>query len=81
MLAVYRLWQVFPPVGTLWRSILVCGLAYALAALWPAPGVLLLLKLPVIGLMIGLSFKLLGEFSDGEIAWARSMLPWRTAPE
>lgn len=79
--AVYRIWRILPPAATLLRSVLVCGLAYVVAALWPAPGVLLLLKLPVIGLVIGLSFLLLGEFSPREIAMARAILPWRTAPE
>jgi hypothetical protein len=53
-------------------------LAYTLAILWPTPGLLLLLKLPVIGLIVGLLFLLLGEFSAGEIAVVRSMFRWRT---
>jgi O-antigen/teichoic acid export membrane protein len=80
VLAVYRLWQIFPSAGTLCRSVLLCGLAYALAALWPAPGFLLLLKLPAVGLLIVFAFVLLGEFSASEIALARAMLSWRTTP-
>jgi len=78
VLAVYRLWRILPPAITLLRSALVCTLAYALASFWPAPGLMLLLKLPVICLAILLAFLLLGEFSAGEIALARSMLCWST---
>jgi O-antigen/teichoic acid export membrane protein len=76
VLAVYRTWRVLPPVGTLLRSMLVCGLAYALAALWPTPGFLLLAKLAVITLVSLLAFLLLGEISPSEIALARSLLRW-----
>ncbi len=80
VVAVYRIWQILPPEGTLWRSTILCGLAYALAALWPTPGLLLLLKLPAIGLSILLAYLLLGEFSPGEIALGRAMLRWQTVP-
>jgi len=80
VLAVYRLWRILPPAGTLWRSVLACGLAFALAALWPAPGLLLLVKLPVIGVVIVLAFKVLREFNAHEIALARSVLSWKTTP-
>jgi O-antigen/teichoic acid export membrane protein len=79
--AVYRIWRILPPASTLLRSILICVLAYALAALWPTAGFLLLLKLPVIILVILFAFVLLGEFSNDEIALARSLLRWQTAPE
>jgi len=77
VLAVYRVWQILPPAGTVLRSVLVCGFAYALAALWATPGLVLLLKLPVIVLAIPLAFALLGEFSNDEIAQARLMLRWQ----
>lgn len=79
--AVHRCWHILPPGGTLIRSILISGGAYVLAACWPAPGVFLAFKLPVIGLLIGLSFLLSGEFSAGEIALARSLVRWRLASE
>lgn len=47
----------------------------------PAPGLWLLLKLPVIGLVIALLFLVLGEFSSNEITMARSMLGLQTAPQ
>ena len=80
VLAVYRFWRIFPPAGTLARSVLLCVLAYCLAALWPAPGLLLLVKLPAIGVVIVLAFKVLREFNAQEIALARSVLSWRTTP-
>ena len=78
VLAVYRIWRVLPPLATLLRSVLICGVGYALGAFWPAPGFWLLVKLPAIGVVIALAFLSLGEFSAGEIALTRSMLRWRT---
>jgi hypothetical protein len=77
MLAVHRCWHILPPCGTLIRSALISGGVYALAILWPTPGLLLVLKLPTMGLLIGLSFLLLGEFSASEIALGRSLVHWR----
>ena len=80
MWAVYRIWHVLLPAVTLLRSVVICGLAYTFAALWQSPGVLLLLKLPAVGLIILLAFLFLGEFSATEIAFVRSMVRWpRTA--
>lgn len=76
MWAVNRIWHVVPPAVTLLRSIIISGLAYAIAALWQSPGVLLLLKLPAIGLIIVLAFLFLGEFSVKEVAFVRSMVRW-----
>jgi O-antigen/teichoic acid export membrane protein len=81
VLAVHRCWRILPPWETLMRSLLISGGAYVLAVLWPAPGMLLVFKLPVIGLLISLSFLLLGEFSAAEIALARSLVHWRVAAE
>lgn len=79
MLAVYRVWKILPPAATLGRSVLICGLAYVLASLWPVSGLLLLLKLSVIGLVITLAFSVLGEFSARERALAWTLLRWRSA--
>ncbi len=81
--AAYRLWRIAPPVGSLLRSVLVCGGAYALAALWTTGGLLLLLKLSVIALLIAASLLGLGEFDQREIALARSLIPWplQAAPD
>lgn len=72
---IYRLWSIFPPAGTLWRSVVISGLAYILAVVWPASGLLLLVKLACIGVVILLSYLVLREFSAEEIAQARSFLP------
>lgn len=79
VLTIYRLWRVLPPLPTLCRSTLVCGVAYALAHSWPTPGALLLLKLPAIGLIIPFTFFVLGEFSEDEITRVRTLLGWQTA--
>ena len=80
VLAIYRLWHIVPPIITLGRSILVSGLAYTLAVLWPVPGSLVLLKLLVMSSVVLLAFLVLGEFSKSEIAMVHSILLWRTAP-
>ena len=73
-LAVYRVWHVLPSAATLGRSVLVSTLAFALAAFWPAPGLLLLLKLPAVGSIVVLAFVLLGEFRGRELSLIRSLL-------
>jgi O-antigen/teichoic acid export membrane protein len=77
---VYRLWAIVPPMGTLTRSVLAGVLAYAIAVLWPAPGFWVLVKLPIISVIILLTYLVLREFSAGEIALARSFLRWSTVP-
>jgi O-antigen/teichoic acid export membrane protein len=74
VLAVYRLWRVLPPAATFWRSVLVCGVAYALAAVWVTPGWLLLLKLAGMTLLIPLFLLWLDEFHTNELAFIRSLL-------
>jgi O-antigen/teichoic acid export membrane protein len=81
VLAVHHMWRVLPPVATLGRSALITGLAYALAVYWPVPGFWLLIKLPAIGLLIGASFLLLGEFSKGEVGLPLSFLRLRIAAQ
>jgi hypothetical protein len=60
--------------------VVISGLAYTLAVVWPASGVLLLVKLACIGVVILLAYLVLREFSAEEIAQARSFLPWRALP-
>jgi O-antigen/teichoic acid export membrane protein len=74
VLAVYGVWRVLPPAGTIWRSLVICGAAYGLTLLWPSPGPLLVVKLALVALAIPLAYLLLGEFSASEIARARSRL-------
>ena len=80
MLSVYKLWRVRPSLATLLRTGIVSGLAYAVADFWPAPGFLLFLKLPVIGIFIALAFLLLGEFSSGDISMIRSIFQRHPGP-
>jgi O-antigen/teichoic acid export membrane protein len=75
ILAVGRIWGVFPSLGTLLRSIMISGLAYTFALFWPAPGFLLILKLLLIGIFITVGFLFSGEFSHRELTLIRSILP------
>ncbi len=77
ILAVKRLWGILPSATTLLRSFLLSTLAYIAAALWPAPGILLLVKLPAISLLICLAYSFLGEFSAAERELIRSILDLR----
>ena len=78
MFAVYCLWSIVPPMATLARSILAGVLAYGLAVLWPVTGFWVLVKLPMITIVILLTYLILREFSADEIAQARSFLIRRT---
>jgi O-antigen/teichoic acid export membrane protein len=78
--AVYRLWGLLPRPATAVRSVVLCVPAYGVAALWPAPGPWLFLKLPTLGIMVLLGFVFLGEFSSEEMALARSLLSGRARP-
>jgi O-antigen/teichoic acid export membrane protein len=78
--AIRRLWHVVPPLGTVGRTALVCGLAYVLAAWWPTPGLLVLLKAFVGSGLTVMVFLLLGEFDAEQRALFRSMLFGGAAP-
>ena len=67
VLAVYRLLQVFPPMTTLCRSILVSALAYVLAANFNVEAVWLVGKMLAIALVILIALLLAGEFRKSEI--------------
>ena len=73
MLAVHRILRVLPPLATLVRSILISGVAFSLAALWPTPRFLLLLKSALIVIFIAFAFLLSSEFRASEIALVRSL--------
>jgi O-antigen/teichoic acid export membrane protein len=80
VMAVHRLWKVVPPLTTVARSLLLCGLAFVLSSFWPAAGAMLFLKFSALAILILGLFALLGEFTAGEIALARSAFDWRAAP-
>ena len=77
---VYRLWSILPPIGTFWRSVVVSVFAYTATVMWPATGILLLVKLACIGTAIILAYLVLRELSAEEIAHARAFLKWKTLP-
>jgi O-antigen/teichoic acid export membrane protein len=81
ILAVGRVWGVFPSLRTFLRSIVISGFAYTFALLWPASGFLLILKLFLIGIFITVAFLLFGEFSLRELTLIRSILPGQTGEE
>jgi len=74
LIAVHRQWGIRPAMPTIGRSATAGVFATALALLWPAPGALLLLKLPAAGLAALMVLGALGEFSPGEVAAARALL-------
>jgi O-antigen/teichoic acid export membrane protein len=76
---IYRLWHILPPQGTWWRSLFVSGLVYVFAVFWSTPGVLLLVKLPVLSFASIGAFLILGEFSPEEIKQARTLGHWQIA--
>ena len=71
---VCQVWNFLPPFGTFARSLFLCALAFAAAALWPVSGFWLFIKLPLIGSGIAISFLLLGEFRKEEIVLFLSMI-------
>ncbi len=68
-------WGILPSPATFMRAVIVAALAGTLTVLLPAPGALLLLKLPAAFFFALLALVLFGEFSAGERAAARSLFP------
>lgn len=66
VVAVYRVWEILPPLHTAWRSVAICVPAYAAAATWATPGWLVLVKLLAIALLAGTAYAALGEFRKAE---------------
>jgi O-antigen/teichoic acid export membrane protein len=80
VLAVSRVWRGLPSAGTVARSLVVCLVTYAAAALWPASGLDVFLKVLVVGGGIPLVFYALGEFPPSEIAFVRSLIGGPAVP-
>jgi hypothetical protein len=72
--AVYRAWRVYPSLRTFLTCGLCSGIAFALAVVWSALGIILVLKLLVITGIVLLTLKFLGEFTSREIDMFRSMV-------
>ncbi|MCS6927782.1 MAG: teichoic acid transporter, partial [Candidatus Binatia bacterium] len=81
MAAVYALWRIWPPLATVGRSLLICAAAFALTALWPTAGLLLVIKLTGVVVFIGCAFFALGELGARDIAFLRSLAEWRAMPQ
>lgn len=78
--AVSRLWDLVPPGRTVWRSLVVAGLAYGLGMLWPVTGAWVVMKLVVAGILVLVAYWGLGEWSTEEMALGRSLLKMRIVP-
>ncbi|MDB9529346.1 oligosaccharide flippase family protein [Oscillatoria sp. CS-180] len=74
VIAIYRLWHIWPPISTFLRSLLVCGAIYAVAMHWSASGFWLLPQLILLALLVPIGFLSLGEFSRREVALMGSLL-------
>jgi O-antigen/teichoic acid export membrane protein len=70
---VRRLWRVAPTPATFGRSAAVSAAAYALAALLPGPGLLLVPKLAAVSLFALGALLLSGEFKAEELGAARAL--------
>jgi O-antigen/teichoic acid export membrane protein len=77
VLLARELWKCPLPLATLAKSIFVCVTAYALAALWPAPGLWLLIKIPAVSALILGVYIALGEFTASDLALFRSIFSGR----
>jgi len=75
--AVWRMWRVAPPLASLGRSVLLCAGAFAVSALWPTPGAMVVVKLVVVSALCLGGYLALGEFSKREIELAWSLVPGR----
>jgi O-antigen/teichoic acid export membrane protein len=71
---VGRVCHILPPVSTFFRSIIVCIIAYFLSSLWPTPGLLVAVKLLLIGVAIVILFLLIGELNRSDFTFFRVLL-------
>jgi O-antigen/teichoic acid export membrane protein len=66
LIVIYRIWNIYPPVQTVLRSIFCSLIVFVLANEWPVSGFMLILKLFVMTLAIPTIFWIIGEFSSSE---------------
>ena len=64
VVAVYRLWQVTPPATSALRSVILAAAGALAASSWPSPGVLVIVKLAVLGLGVLVLLLVSGEFGQ-----------------
>jgi hypothetical protein len=72
--AVYRTWGIALPLRKVRNSLLVSGLGYAMALLWPASGPVLILKLLAIGALVIFCLFALHDFTPRELSILRSAI-------
>lgn len=80
LVVVMDIWGVQLPLATALRSLVLSAFAYVVAALWPAQGALLLLKLAFLATLLALAFVLLGELTRAEMEQLRSSLRHQFGP-
>ncbi len=71
--AVYKIWEIFLPWGTLWKSVFISALVYGLSLLWPVSGSIVFIKMLLLGVVIVLAYWRLGEFGLSETNLMRSL--------
>jgi len=77
---VHAIWNVWPPSGTLVRCGVVALAAGAASMLWPTPGLVVFVKLIVLGMGCLLTYWGIGEFRHAEIAAVRALLLRKREP-
>ena len=81
MLAVVgKVCRILLPISTFLRSIIVCIIAYFLSSLWPAPGLLVVIKLLLVGTAIVVLFLLIGELNRNDFTFFRVLLGQGSEP-
>ncbi len=80
--ALYKIWQIAPPVMTLLRSAIASGVMYALGLHWLTPDVSLPFRLVALSLVVPVLLLCLGELDKHErrfmMAWVGQQ-PWAKA--
>jgi O-antigen/teichoic acid export membrane protein len=71
---LYRIWHISLPIKSVLKGLICAVLAFSLAAVWPAAGLVLILKLISIMFFILLFFRVTGEFTRDEIRLFRSII-------
>ena len=62
--AVYRLWKVTPPATSALRGVVLAAAGALAASSWPSPGVLVIVKLAVLGFGVLVLLLVSGEFGQ-----------------
>lgn len=70
--------KIFPPLGSVLRSLVISVAAFGLATWWPTPGGLVLVKLAVLSAGVVGAYLALGELDARERALVWSLLPWNS---